>query len=209
MSFKMQNGFIHFFFDSLIKTLKFINLVEYFKKAAQFFYLLQNPERNQDSNYLRMAASIGIDVFIVFRWVLVGIFWMLELSHSIITLIVWYLLTSNLFTYFYYHAWNLPTNTPETIERSQRRFLAVLLSMAYSIFCYTYFYDVTYSSHFTWGSHSSPIDKLYFSTANALTVTYGDVSLLDTTARIICSSQLSITFIFVLILASSIPNKTK
>jgi hypothetical protein len=201
----MQNGFIHFIFDALIKTGRFINLVEYFKKAAQLFYLLRSPDRKDDNAYLRKAANIGIDVFILLKWILVGVFWVINLQHVLVTIVVWYLLVSNIFTYFYYHTWNLAPNTPETTERSQRRFLNVLLSMGYSVFCYAYFYDVIYTSHFLWGEHSSPIDMLYFSTANALTVTYGDVSLLDTTARVLCASQLAITFIFVLIIASSIP----
>lgn len=203
----MNNGFIHFIFDALIKTGIYLNLVEYFKKISQFFYLLRAPEKNTDKVYLRRAANIGIDVFIIFKWVIVGAFWVTNQQSLFATIIVWYLLFSNIFTYFYYHTWNLSPETPETVERSQRRFLNVLLSMAYSIFCYAYFYNITYASHFSWGTNTSVLDFLYFSTANALTVTYGDVLLLDTTARMLCASQLAITFLFVLIIASSIPTK--
>ncbi|OCH01681.1 ion channel [Aliivibrio fischeri] len=203
----MQNGFLHYAFDSLMKIGKYLNAVEYFKRAAQFFYLLLEPQKSKDFNYLRRAANIGIDVFIVLKWLLVAAFWGFDIQHQVVTVVVWYLLISNIFTYFDYHAWNISPDTPDTKERSQRRFLTVLLSMGYSIFCYAYFYGVVYFENFDWGQHSSSIDMLYFSMSNALTVTYGDVVLKDTTARILCSSQLLITFIFVLIIASSVPTR--
>ncbi|WP_429103130.1 ion channel [Aeromonas veronii] len=203
----MQNGFIHYFFDALMKTGRYLNAVEYFKKTSQFFYLLRAPDKHTDSTYLRQAANIGIDIFIVLKWLFIAFLWALGINHAVVTVIVWYLLISNVFTYFDYHAWNLSPSTPETTERSQRRFLTVLLSMGYTIFCYAYFYGVVYFANFNWGAHSSTLDMIYFSVANALTVTYGDVSLLDTTARLLCASQLSVTFIFVLIIASSIPTK--
>ncbi|MGL6152369.1 MAG: ion channel [Aeromonas sobria] len=203
----MQNGFLHHLFDALMKTGRYLNVVEYFKKASQFFYLLRVPGNNADTNYLRKAANIGIDIFIVLKWLFIAVLWALDANHEVVTIIVWYLLVSNIFTYFDYHAWNLSPSTPETVERSQRRFLTVLLSMGYSIFCYAYFYGVVYHNSFDWGEHSSILDMMYFSVSNALTVTYGDVALLDTTARVLCSSQLFITFIFVLIIASSIPTK--
>lgn len=203
----MQNGFIHYLFDALMKTGRYLNMVEYFKKTSQFFYLLCAPEKHTDSKYLRRAANIGIDIFIVLKWLFIAFLWALNVNHEIVTIIVWYLLISNIFTYFDYHAWNLAPSTPETTERSQRRFLTVLLSMGYTIFCYAYLYGVVYFKSFDWGAHSSTLDMLYFSVANALTVTYGDVRPLDTTARVLCASQLFITFIFVLIIASSFPTK--
>jgi len=186
--------------------LKRLNLVEYFKSEFQYWGIHAYGYPKSNESY-RKLANLGIDTFITFKWLIVTILWLWEQETAFAEALVWYLIISNIYTYFYYHAWDVSSGSL-TKERSQRRFVNVLLSMAFSIFCYGYLYAVPYHCDFNLGIHNGFWDMIYFSTANSFTVTYGDVELLNTTARMVSSSQLAVTFIFVLIVASSIPTNT-
>jgi hypothetical protein len=51
-------------------------------------------------------------------------------------------------------------------------------------------------------SHN-PLDVLYFSTVTFATVGYGDIGALNSLARIIVASQISVSVLFIVIICSS------
>lgn len=196
----MKNGIIYPIVDFFIITLKHINLVELYKK------LLVSIFKNQD----RLTINrIAIDSFIIIKWIAVILLLINHVSNLLTTIVVWYLLFSNLYTYFYYHIWindtaNDQYNTP---ERIRRRFLNLLTSIGFSNLCFAFLYRFPYLGDFEWSEKLPLTTKaLWFSFANSLTASYEFVKPITKNGVNLTIMQLIISFVFLtMILGNSIP----
>jgi hypothetical protein len=172
-----------------------MNLVEGFK------WLLGKLTKDKKRAYKNFA----IDTFILLKWIFIGLIWFLKAQSLSLTIIVSYLIWTNLFTYFYYHVWT--SNKIEETERNQRRFINLILAFAYSNVSFAYLYSLPFNSSFSittgFDGHFS---FLLFSSYNSLFSDYNFITVADLTGSIITVLQLTITFIFAsIILSKSIP----
>lgn len=193
----MKNGLIYTGFKFLFKKLKYINLVELFKFVAIKF----NPRQKLE------YSRLGTDFFIIFKWILLILFWLTGLSNSFITFLVWYLILTNIYTYFYYHIWiddALDTSNHDN-DRLRRRFLNLLLALAFSDFSFAYLFRFPYKLNFI---DQGSGNFLWYSISNSLAANYSVVQPSSTCGNSVSMIQLIFTFIFVAIIISrSIPQK--
>lgn len=202
----MRNGFIYTLIKFLIDKLCFLNLVEYFKKIG----LWLNPEktnRDMEATYTRVAT----DIFIVLKWLFILFLWLFSVRSPWMAGIVWYLIITNLYTYFFHHIWTdeaLDTSH-FTNDRIRRRFLNLLLALAYSDIAFAYLFRFPYVQEFTWGTVPTSPHSIWFSISNSLAANYSVVSPITDLGNTVAMVQLLITFVFVAIIISrSIPQKS-
>lgn len=201
----MRNGFIYVVIKFVIDKLCLLNLVEYFKKVG----LWLNPnktDRDMEATYTRVAT----DIFIVLKWFFILLLWLLGVTSHWMAGIVWYLIITNLYTYFFHHIWTdeaLDTSH-FTNDRIRRRFLNLLLALAYSDISFAYLFRFPYMQEFTWVSGPTSLHAIWFSISNSLAANYIAVSPLTGLGNSVAMMQLLITFVFVAIIISrSIPQK--
>ncbi len=206
----MKHGFIFIFFDGLIRSLKYLDLVELFKFISVCIAIHVFPDRqNHPSPVTKKAyANTAIDVFIISKWALLCIFWCFELSSLLSLSIVAYLIATNLFTYFLHQVWGTKYVQTSCRQSDNHRFLRTLLAVAFSVTAYAYLYDCHFDTMINTGPEGlNALDALSLSIATALTLAFHDLNALTTQARLLLSTQLLSTFIFiVIILSNSIPN---
>lgn len=200
----MKNGIIFTIFKILIESLNYVSLVELFKYVAK--KLLSDPS---DIQSVVSASRIGVDIFIIFKWIFIISAMNLEWNSTIVIYFVWYLIYSNLYTYFYYHVWSKEAMNTEDfeIDRIRRRFVTLMLSIGFSNLCFAYLYRIVYLSDFEW-SDKIPLNTkaLWFSFANSLTANYEYVKPITQSGGEITLTQLIVSFIFLtIILGKSIP----
>lgn len=203
----MINGFIYPTFTQLVKFLKFLNLVEYIKNLVAFTLIKYQPY-DDDAENTKARKNIGIDIFQVAKWVFIICLTTIGAKHWIFKYLVIYLISSNLFTYFYYHAWGSNFTQGNDIDTQRRRFINFLLSIAFYILCYAYLYQFHYAHHVNWPDlQIDTVNSIYLSVANAFTLTYGGFSPLTQTARVLFMTELINTFFFfTIIVTNSIPS---
>lgn len=192
---KMKNGFIYILSTRIIQIFYYTNLVEGFK------YLIGLLGKNKE----RKFKNFAIDLFIVLKWILIGAIWLFDKSNLFLTVLVSYLIWTNLFTYFYYHVWATPKKIKS--DRIQRRFISLFLAFAYSNFSYAYLYHSYFKRHFMVSEgFDRKLSFLNYSNFNSLFSEYSIISPIDNTGYILTFSQLAITFIFAsIILSKTIP----
>lgn len=200
----MKNGIIFTIFKILIESLNYVSLVELFKYVAK--KLFSDPS---DVQSVVSASRIGVDIFIIFKWTFIISAMNLEWNSTIVICFVWYLIYSNLYTYFYYHVWSKEAMNTEDfeIDRIRRRFVTLMLSIGFSNLCFAYLYRIVYLSDFEW-SDKIPLNTkaLWFSFANSLTANYEYVKPITQSGGEITLTQLIVSFIFLtIILGKSIP----
>lgn len=196
----MKNGILYPIINFLIKYSKYINIVELYKLTLLKIF--------KSSDKLTVNR-IAVDTFIIFKWGLLLVLMKFHINNLFVEILIWYLLYSNLYTYFYYHIWNNDTandqyNTP---ERIRRRFINLITSIGFSNLCFAFLYRFPYLNEFTW-SEKIPLSTkaIWFSFANSLTASYEYVKPISKTGVDITISQLIISFIFLtMILGNSIP----
>ena len=196
----MKNGLLYPIINFLITNLKYFNLVEIFKILLVKIF----------SKFDKLSINrIAIDTFIILKWIFLILLLKFQINNCIITIIVWYLLYSNLYTYFYYHIWfndtaNDQHNTP---IRIRRRFINLLTSIGFSNICFAYLYRFPYLQDFDWSEKIPLTTKaLWFSFANSLTASYEFVKPINKDGVDLTITQLIISFIFLtMILGNSIP----
>ncbi len=205
-----MNGFIYPIFDSLIKILYYTNLVELFKYIAKFMARCIYQEKITKELLIRYA-NIGIDIYQIFKWSILVIFWVIGYKTNITKIIIFYLLYSNLFIYFYYHVWGSKFRQRTDRATLNRKFLNYLLAILFYLACYAYLYQVHYSEEIKWPDNLVDyINATYLSVANAFTLTYGGFLPLTQNIRIVFMSELMNTFLFfTIIVSNSIPNHIK
>lgn len=189
----MTDGLLYTLLNPVLKFLRFLNLVELFKLIA--------VKIGKNKVYSRT----GTDAFILFKWALLLIIWTCSWHNIVITIAVWYLLITNIYTYFYYHVWsdealNTTTLTNDTLRR---RFLVLLLAIAFSDFGFAYLYKLPYAADF---SANSVANYVWYSISNSFAANYNAIQPTTELGNSIAMIQLIITFIFVTIIVSrSIP----
>lgn len=202
----MRNGFIYVIIKFIIDKLCYLNLVEYFKKIGKWL----NPDkgdREKEATYTRVAT----DIFITMKWLFVILIWNVGCVSNWLNFIVWYLIVTNLFTYFFHHIWtNEALSTAHfTEDRIRRRFVNLLVALAFSDVSFAYLYRIPYASDFDWVYSASNLHSIWYSISNSLAANYEVVKPITGLGNSVAMIQLVITFIFVTIIISrSIPQKS-
>lgn len=202
----MRNGFIYVIIKFVIDKLCLLNLVEYFKKIGKALNPVKT-NRDMEAIYTRVAT----DIFIVLKWLFIAILWVCGATSPWIAGIVWYLIITNLYTYFFHHIWTdeaLDTSH-FTNDRIRRRFLNLLLAIAFSDIAFAYLYRFPYMHELNWTTAPNSLHAIWFSVSNSLAANYSVVSPVTGLGNNAAMVQLLITFVFVAIIISrSIPQKT-
>lgn len=196
----MKNGILYPIVNFIIQNIKYLNLVELYKLLLVVIFKNYNP---------LTIKRFAIDSFIILKWILLFLLFHKHINNSFVDIVVWYLLISNVYTYFYYHIWNDDTandqfNTP---ERIRRRFINLITSIGFSNVCFAYLYRFTYLSEFEWSDKVPLTTKsFWYSFANSLTADYEYVKPITKIGVELTLTQLIISFIFLtMILGNSIP----
>lgn len=202
----MNDGFIYPIVNFIVEKLDKVNLVELFKYIARW---LNKDKTNtlKERTYVRIA----VDLFIVVKWLFIFIVWCFRISNSFTTLFVWYLIFSNLHTYFYRHIWcdDAFDNRFWDKERVRRRFVNLILAFSYSNVCFGYLYSVPFAKHMDWGGNVSRLHGLLFSMSNSVAANYNTVNPATDFGNYVAMVQLVVTFLFVsIILSRSVPQPT-
>jgi len=203
----MENGFIYEIARFVIEGLEKLNLVELFKLIARKL----NPHKSdqvKENAYTRFA----VDIFIVLKFAFLLFIWSCGFHGLVLTILVWYLIIMNLHTYFYRHTWceDAVTSANLLLHRVRRRFVNLILALAFSDLCFAYLYSVPYASQFNWGkTPPSILHALWFSISNSMAANYTVVSPSTGVGNAVAMVQLVITFIFVTIILSRTIPQTK
>ncbi|MBL7902989.1 MAG: hypothetical protein JNK73_13410 [Bacteroidia bacterium] len=187
-----------------LNSLNYLNLVELFKTIA-----IKLNNRPNDEERSKTFARIGIDIFICLKWFIIIMLWSKAITNFFWTILIWYLIIANVYSYFYNHIWTDEALNTEnfTKDRIRSRFLNLMLAVAYSTFCFGYFYQVVYPFDFYWAEHSPSFYlAIQYSFSNSLAANFEQIKPVSDIANQISNLQLAITFIFVtIILSKSIP----
>jgi hypothetical protein len=199
----MKDGLIYLLTRKSINFLRYLNLVEWFKLAATF--LFRNRISKIENESIHRNA---VDIFIFFKWTLILIIWTLKYQNTFLTFLTWYLIVSNIFTYFYYHIWSDEAIDSDQLprNRARRRFVNLILAIGFSDICFAYLINSPYSHHFKWDSGTRLIKSLWYSISNSIAANYDAIIPISDLGYSVSMIQLIITFFFVTIIISrSIP----
>jgi len=202
----MKYGFIYEIFKAIIEGLKYLSLVELFKFIAKKL----NPTPT-DERKATIYSRVAVDIYITLKWILLIIFLLTSLNGFWSCLIIWYLIITNIHTYFYYHVWDKAAiNLLEADEHClRRRFINLLLAITFSNISFAYLYYTYYSNGFNWdNSGITRLHSIWYSISNSVAANYNGISPSTDLANSVSMIQLLITFLFVTIIISrSIPQK--
>lgn len=202
----MKYGFIYNIFKSIIEGFRYLSLVELFKLIA--LKLNSNPN---DSEKVTTFRRIAVDIFIIFKWVILIIFFFNSFNGYWCSLMIWYLIITNLHSYFYYHVWDeTAIQSLDNDEHSlRRRFINLLLAISFSNLSFAYLYFTYYSKELEWGDSGLNIShSIWYSISNSVAGNYNGISPISDLGNLVSIIQLLITFLFVgIIVSRSIPQK--
>jgi hypothetical protein len=204
-----DNGIIYPVLEIIINILQLLNIVEWLKKISdnltnQYFKTRSNTTRWYK---VRRNRNIVIDLFIIVKFIFIVLAMYKKYDNIWIQITVWYLLVSNVFTYFYYHLWcdDALLETHQTVHRVRRRFINLIISVVFMIGCYAYLYLTFIPVHFTTDKHQI-VTSILNSICKSFAIDYEDIKAKTTIGTIIEISQVVNTFIFVtILLAKSLP----
>lgn len=203
----MRYGFIYIAFKWVIDIIKYVSLVELIKGIG----LKINPRPN-DEDSCKAYSRTFVDIFVLLKWSFVLLVFLRGTSNTLTCIIIWYLIITNLHTYFYYHVWKESAiNSTDKDEHSlRRRFIYLLLAISFSNFCFAYLYYTYYSNSFSWGTNGPDrLHAVWYSISNSVAANYTEVSSIHDNGNSVSMIQLLITFVFVTIIISrSIPEKS-
>lgn len=206
----MRNGFLYPAVNYLVKGMYFLNLVELFKFIARA--ILKNCVKSDNervtNNEFITVSNIAIDLYQIFKFGILLLLWSLEINNEFSKMVVYYLLISNLFTYFYYHVWGSRYSQRVDRDTLNRKFMNSIFAITFYLLCYAYLYQVHYCIMLKWPNNSvDVINSIYLSVSTAFTLTYGGFQPLTQDVRVVFMSELINTFLFfTIILSNSIPN---
>jgi len=202
-----MNGFIYKYFDKLIEALLYTNIVMFFKHIA--IKIAKSKGKNTPKEFIPYA-SFAIDVYQIFKWGILVLFWSLGTTNGFSKYVIYYLIYSNLFIYFYYHVWGSKHNQRTDRATLNRKLLNYLLAISFYLACYAYLYQFHFSEMIKWPDNLiDATNSIYLSVANAFTLTYGGFAPLTQEARAIFMTELMNTFLFfTIIVSNSVPNHT-
>ena len=206
---KNINGFICPSFNKIIQLLYYTNVVELFKFSARYIMNLKLKGK-ATQNDLIFASNMGIDTYQIFKWGILMLLWVFGANGILSKYLIIYLIYSNLFVYFYYHVWGSKFKQRYDRDTLNRKFLNYLLAIVYYLFAYAYLYQYHYADQIQWPENLIDFkNAIYFSVANAFTLTYGDFQPLTQSIRTVLLTELLNTFLFfTIIISNSIPNHT-
>lgn len=200
---KFVNGPVFVVIDQTVCALRRLSLVEWLKYLGVRFSGVSDAEAK------RRLSNFVIDVFIALKWAVLLLAWYCGDANPVFVGFIVYLLLMNMHTYFWYHLWVVesPRMTVDSHQRERRRFVNLVLAMAFSICTYAYFYQCVFPNDFEWPASAARwAAALKFSIGNALTGSTGDLAPKSTLAYVLTASQLAMTFVFVaMLLNNSIP----
>jgi len=190
--------------EAVTLCLHWLNAVEWLK------WLVHTAYRRLTKRFSTASAAlldpITTDMFIIGKWFLL-LWWIFHESYGPFrTWITCYLLFTNVFTYFHYHAWKIMSvGRYLTAERIQRRLINSILAVAYSMLAFAYLYAGPFRGSMLWKApiESHRMEALLFSITNSLTVGYGSVQPDTIGARALCTAQLINMFFFATIIVSA------
>lgn len=202
----MLNGFLYEIINSLVLGANYLNLVELFKSLARKLTPL-----GVSQEVLIRNSNIAIDIFVVLKWALVIFLWFNGIANPFWTVFVFYLVWSNLHTYFYYHLWK--TDTGSGFERAKRRFVNLIQAVAFLDIAFGYLYATVFYDDFTWSNligSSRHASALLFSISQSFFIGSDIAHPLTLSGEILVLVQVAVAFIFVVILlAKSLPQEQK
>ncbi len=203
----MKHEFLVTGFTCIVRTIYWMNIVEYVKLLS-VCVLSVVVSRELTSEDKRAAAGIGIDLYQVAKFSVILLLLAYGIGDIWAEYITYYLISSNAFTYFYYHAWGSQYSQRNDLEGQRRRLLNFLLAITFYILCYAYLYQVHFVQYITWPEEQADTtNALYLSVANAFTLTYGGFAPKAQIARMLFMTELINTFFFFTILVSnSVPS---
>jgi hypothetical protein len=188
----------------VFNSLRYVNLVELFKLIGEKV-VGHGASKKKRGAYSR----ISVDVFIVLKFLTIGVLMLRQTEGQIALAGVWYLLSANIYTYFYYHLWSerVLKDTLFGIDRIKRRFMTLSLAVLFSVIAFSYLFRVPYSAEFTWPGEKPNVAKaLLYSAANSFGASYDQVSPATELGRVVSIVQFLTMFVFLaIILSNSIP----
>lgn len=199
----MKDGLIYILAKFVVDNLNRFNLVELFKKLGEW----ANRDKNNDEKK-RTYQRVAVDIFIILKWVFLLIIWRLHWVGLGWTIVIWYLLITNMHAYFYHHAWSDSALEGKYLDkhRVRRRFLNLFLALGFSDLCFAYLYRLPYVSHFSWGDLSSAIPTslhaTWFSISNSFAANYDVVKPITDPGNTVAMVQLLMTFVFITVIIS-------
>ena len=196
----MKHGIIYSIVNWIILKLNYLNLVELLKKLVKLFF---SSEQNK-----RTASRATVDIFIIAKWLFIGLLWYFNVKSSTVNFLVWYLIFTNIYTYFYYHTWTKDLANPHfDIDRIKRRYLNLMLSIGFNVYSFGYLFAQPFKENFKWPNEYSTLqESLSFSLANSISSNYQYVSSITETGNTLTLIETIISFIFLtIILSNSIP----
>jgi hypothetical protein len=200
----MKNGIIYSILKFILDKLRYLTLVELFKLIGQ----LINPKKNDTTSKL-IYSRAAVDLFILLKWIFLLIITKCHFANDFLTILVWYLLITNTYSYFFYHIWTDEALNTESFskDRTRRRFVTLILAVGYSDLCFAYLYRHPYWSNFSWSDDKQTFVKsIWYSVSNSLAANYDAVKAITEFGNNVAMTQLIITFIFItIILGKSVP----
>lgn len=199
-----SSSFIFRGFNRVVTILCILSPVEWFKKALIRFCSDGSPESKQ------RIGALAIDLFIVLKWMVLALLWVLDCGGVLAASLIGYLLFMNNHTYFCYHLWFFEGAAKSDPNRERRRFLNLCFAAAYSVFGFAFFYAVVMADQFQWPpgiNHNW--SAILFSVGNSLTGFAGEAKPVSSLASALVSIQLVSTFVFIAILLSNSIPKTR
>ena len=204
----MQYGFLYAAINFMVENLRWLNLVEYLKRASHLF--INNATRTGDKE--KKAERIAVDIFIVLKWVFVALTVCFNWNYPVVTFILWYLIITNAYTYLYYHVWDKASMDTENfkITRVRRRFMNLILAVGFSNVSFASLYRYRYYDNFQWTNGADSFSgALWYSFSNSITSSYAPITTCDDMGIRISLIQLFLSFVFLtIILAKSMPQTT-
>ncbi len=200
----MKSGFIYPIVNWVFNSLRFLSIVELFKLVGE-----KMAGENASGKRLSAFSRTSVDVFIVLKFLFVAFVLFKPISGVWVAAVVWYLLATNLYTYFFYHLWSKKVLSDRCfgVDRIKRRFMTLSLAIFFSVIGFSYLYRVPYMAEYSWGgaNHDS-FRALLFSVANSFGASYDQVSPVTDVGRVVAIVQFLTMFVFLaIILSNSIP----
>lgn len=199
----MKFGILHPFFDKLFWLLNSLTLFEWFKRAGALICQKLSGSSIHKVAYKRTAG----DIYILFKWGFV--IWLLEssINNSFATSIVWYLIYTNIYTFFYSMIWKIQNHTMDS-RWARRRFLNLLQAIAFSFVAFAYLYYIPYATDMYWDkTPHTYLHAFWYSISNSVAGNYDRIKPLSTWGDSVSMIQFLIMFIFAaIIISKAIPD---
>lgn len=205
----MSNGFIIVLMERLVFIFFWLDPSELFKAAG--LWLVSKIRPLQAADEQRTVRNFLIDTYILGKWALVLTLALRCETASWSKWVVWYLIASNLFGYFYYHAWG-PHGTVASLtdevqeQRERRRFVNLMQAVAFSVLSFAFLFQFHYASHFSWPDGVSFANAVQLSFANSFTLAHDGFNSQDSVGRTLVLLQVANVFtFFTILIGNSVP----